>query len=197
MIGSLRGWLVDQSGDGDLLIEVYGVGYRVQVTASTLANLGELDSEIVVHVHHAVREDSEALYGFATISERRLFESLIGTHGVGPALALAILSVHSPDSLRRAVADDDTAALCLVPGVGRKTAARLIMELKSKLDIPESVVVSDGLAPTIGGTVADVRSALSGLGYGSDEIGSVLGELPGDADAADMLKHALRLLADR
>ena len=124
MIGSLRGQLLDRTSESELLIEVGGLGYRVQVTPSTAVSLGSAGSEVFVHTHHAVREDSDTLYGFATIDERRIFESLISAHGVGPALGLAILSVHGPVALRVAVAQDDLAALCLVPGVGRKTAAR-------------------------------------------------------------------------
>ena len=101
MIGSLRGRLLDRGPDGELLIEVGGVGHRVQVTPSTSVTIGELEGEVFVHTHHAVREDSETLYGFATVAERRVFESLISAHGVGPALGLAVLSVHGPDALRR------------------------------------------------------------------------------------------------
>ena len=198
MIGSLRGRLIDRGFDGELLVEVGGVGHRVQVTPAAAVTLGELDAEVFVHVHHAVREDSETLYGFTTIDERRVFESLIGAHGVGPALALAILSVHGPAALRRAVADDDVAALCLVPGVGKKTAARLLMELKSKLDLPDSSappVLADSGDFAGGGTRSDVRSALEGLGYGSDEIRSVLADLPDNGESGELLKDALRRLA--
>ncbi|MEM9468376.1 MAG: Holliday junction branch migration protein RuvA [Actinomycetota bacterium] len=199
MIGSLRGRLLDRGHDGELLVEVGGVGYRVQVTPSTSVTIGELDGEVFVHTHHAVREDSETLYGFATIAERRVFESLISAHGVGPALGLAILSVHGPDALRRAVAEDDVAALCLVPGVGKKTAARLVMELKSKLDLPDGdvVVLSDDGTPAAvgGGARADVRAALEGLGYGADEIHAVLVDLPTEGDTGELLKDALRRLA--
>ena len=199
MIGSLRGRLLDRGHDGELLVEVGGVGYRVQVTPSTSVTIGEVDGEIFVHTHHAVREDSETLYGFATIAERRVFESLISAHGVGPALGLAILSVHGPDALRRAVAEDDVAALCLVPGVGKKTAARLVMELKSKLDLPDGDVVvlsEDGTPAAVGsGARADVRAALEGLGYGADEIHAVLVDLPAEGDAGELLKDALRRLA--
>ena len=198
MIGSLRGILLDRGPDGELLVEVGGVGYRVQVTPSTSVTIGDLDGEVFVHTHHAVREDSDTLYGFATITERRVFESLISAHGVGPALALAILSVHGPDALRQAVAGDDVAALCLVPGVGKKTAARLIMELKSKLDVPDGEVVvlhGDGSATAESGVRADVRTALEGLGYGADEIHAALAELPTEGDTGELLKEALRRLA--
>ena len=199
MIGSLRGRLLDRGHDGELLIEVAGVGYRVQVTPSTSVTIGDLDGEVFVHTHHAVREDSETLYGFATIAERRVFESLISAHGVGPALGLAILSVHGPDALRRAVAEDDVAALCLVPGVGKKTATRLVMELKSKLDLPDGdvVVLSDDGSPAAvgGGARADVRAALEGLGYAADEIHAVLVDLPAEGDTGELLKDALRRLA--
>ena len=199
MIGALRGRLLDRGPDGELLIEVGGVGHRVQVTPSTSVTIGELDGEVFVHTHHAVREDSETLYGFATIAERRVFESLISAHGVGPALGLAILSVHGPDALRRAVAEDDVAALCLVPGVGKKTAARLVMELKSKLDLPEGEIAvpsgDSGQASASGDSRADVRTALEGLGYGADEIHAVLVDLPTEGDVGGLLKDALRRLA--
>lgn len=198
MIGSLRGRLLDRGPDGELLIEVEGLGYRVQVTPTTSVTIGEIDSEVFVHTHHAVREDSETLYGFTSIEERRVFEALIGAHGVGPALGLAILSVHGPDALRLAVAEDDVAALCLVPGVGKKTAARLVMELKSRLDVPDSdviVVADDGSASSSNGVRADVRAALDGLGYGADEIHAVLSELPTEGETSELLKEALRRLA--
>ena len=198
MIGSLRGRLLDRGHDGELLVEVDGLGYRVQVTPSTSVTIGEIDGAVFVHTHHAVREDSETLYGFATIAERRVFESLISAHGVGPALGLAILSVHGPDALRIAVANDDVAALCLVPGVGKKTAARLVMELKSKLGLPYSdlVVSADGSPTAVAsGARADVRSALEGLGYAADEIHAVLVDLPADGETSGLLKDALRRLA--
>jgi Holliday junction DNA helicase RuvA len=200
VIGSLRGRLLHR-GAGEVLLEVGGIGYVVVVSPTTVVALGEVGDEAFVWVHHHVREDAETLYGFGTRDERVTFEALLGAHGVGPALALAILSVHSPPDLVRILADDDVAALCLVPGVGKKTAARLLVELKSRLDVPEA-----GPVPGVGGGVAvasagertattDVREALAGLGYGPDEIRAATAELIDDGDAAAMLRRALQRLA--
>ncbi|MDE0066832.1 MAG: Holliday junction branch migration protein RuvA [Acidimicrobiaceae bacterium] len=199
MIGSLRGRLLERSTESELLIEVGGLGYRVQATPTTAVSLGEVGEEVFMHTHHAVREDSDTLYGFSTIDERRIFESLISAHGVGPALGLAILSVHGPTALRLAVAHDDLAALCLVPGVGRKTAARLVMELKSKLDLPsdDSVGVAGETAESSAqhGIQKDVRAALESLGYGPEEIHAVLVDMPAEGETSELLRDALRRLA--
>lgn len=200
MIGSLRGRLLDRSITGEALIEVAGVGYRIQAGPATAARLGDLDDEVFVWTHHHQREDAQVLYGFATKDERDAFEALLGAHGVGPALALAILSVHPPVNLARILADDDVAALCLVPGVGKKTAARLLIELKSRLDVPQGDSTpstgGDGDGPVDADVVArnDVRDALAGLGYGPEEIAHATAELP-EGDAGDLLREALRRLA--
>ena len=135
MIGSLRGEVLERGLDGTVLIEVGGVGYLVVVSPRTLAEL-EPTSSVFLHVHHHIREDGQTLYGFATRDERATFQVLIGTHGVGPALAMAILATHSPAALVDIVAGDDLGALTLVPGVGSKTAERLLVELKSRLSVP-------------------------------------------------------------
>ena len=193
MIGSLRGRLIDRGAD-EILIEVGGIGHRVTVTPATVVAIGDLGDEIFVYVHHHVREDAQTLYGFPTRDERACFEALIGAHGVGPALALAILSVHSPDSLRRTLADDDIASLCLVPGVGRKTAARLLVELKSRLEVPDVDLSSITVASTAGepSVRADVREALTGLGYGPDEVRAALADVDDEGDPSIALKHALQ-----
>ena len=136
MIGSLRGTLIDRAG-GEIVIEVGGIGYRVTVAPSTVVTLGELGDEVFVHIHHHYREDDQTLYGFHSRDERVCFEALISAHGVGPSLGLAILGVHDPAGLSVLLATEDLAALCLVPGVGKKTAQRLLVELKEKLDLPE------------------------------------------------------------
>jgi Holliday junction DNA helicase RuvA len=203
MIGSLRGRLLDR-GAAEVLVEVAGIGYRVTVSPATAVAIGDVGDEVFLHVHHHVRDDAHLLYGFPSRDERACFEALLGGHGVGPALALAILSVHTPDDLRRALVDDDLDALCLVPGVGRKTAARLLVELKSRLAVPdiESAVAAVGrngssAAGTGGPSSArvDVREALSGLGYGPDEVRQALLDLPDDGDPARLLKQALQRLA--
>jgi Holliday junction DNA helicase RuvA len=198
-IGTLRGTLAERSPTGEVLVEVAGVGYRVQAGPLTAARLGDVGADVFVWIHHHVREDAEALFGFASRDERVCFEALIGAHGVGPALALAILSVHQPDALRRVLADDDVAALCLVPGVGKKTAARLLVELTSRLDLPDgeispAVVNGNGATPSSSART-DVRGALVSLGYGPDEIAEALRGLPEGDDTGTLLKEALRLLA--
>lgn len=201
MIGSLRGTLLDRSGVGEVLVEVGGVGYRVTVSPSTVVALGDAGDEVFLHVHHHIREDAQTLYGFGSKEERVAFEALLGAHGVGPALALAILSVHEPVALRRVLLDDDLDALCLVPGVGKKTAARLLVELKSRLDVPElDVAVPATAAGAASGPErlsarADVRDALTSLGYGADEVTAVLRDLPDDGDSSALLRDALQRLA--
>ena len=189
MIGSLRGTVLDRSPSGEVLLEVGGVGYRVLCSPPALAELGDVGSTVLVHTHLHVREDALTLYGFPTREERRCFEALLGAHGVGPALALAILSVHRPDSLQRALADDDVDALCLVPGVGKKTAARLLLELKARLDLPVEPILPSSEA---GGTArGEVREALLALGYAEVEVREVLRDLPPDGDVGLLLKDAL------
>ena len=200
MIGSLRGVLLSRSPDAELVVEVSGVGYRVQATPKTAAATGAPGSEVFVHTSHIVREDAQTLYGFSTLDERRTFEALIGARGVGPTLALSILAVHQPDGLRRAVASDDVDMLCLVPGVGPKTAVRMLVELKSRLDLPEmeSPPATNGSGPAVTAddeARTDVRAALDGLGYGTEEIRGVLADLPAGDDAGLLLREALRRLA--
>lgn len=197
MIGTLRGALAWRDGD-EVCVEVAGVGYRVVVLPTTSVSLGEVGAEVYLHTHHHVREDANVLYGFGTLGERATFEVLIGTHGVGPSLAMAILGVHPPAALARVLADEDLAALCLVPGVGRKTGARLLVELRNRL------VPDDGSLRAVPGAVAgeggggargDVRDALVQLGYAPDEVAGILGGLPEGEDPAELLREALRRLA--
>ena len=196
MIGWLRGRVVARLADGELLLDVSGVGYRLSVPAPLLATIGADGEELCLHVHTHVREDAIVLYGFESAEARRCFEALLAAHGVGPALALAVLSVLRPPDLVRAVLEEDFDVLCSVPGVGRKTAARLVLDLRSRLQVPDlaerAVPGSNGAAP---GVRQDVRSALSELGYGPDEIRHALVGLPDDGPVEDVLRLALRELA--
>ncbi len=181
-------------------MEVSGIGYRVQATPETAAAVGDIGSEVFVHVCHIVREDSQTLFGFSTLDERQTFEALVSARGVGPTLGLAILAVHRPGSLRTAVATDDVDALCLVPGVGPKTAVRLLVELKSKLHLPEAETPPGAGAATdqpagAADARADVRAALEELGYSGAEAERALADLPAGEDAQSLLREALRRTA--
>ena len=195
MIGSLRGHLLERFDLGEVLVEVAGVGYRVVVTPTTAVRLGEIGAEVFLHVHHHIREADQTLYGFLERAERACFETLLSAHGVGPSLALAVLGVHGPAELARVLADDDLAALCLVPGVGKKTAARLLIELKNSLDLPIDGISVTGDGSRVGRTaLSEVQEALGGLGYSPDEVRAVLVDLGGD-DPAALLREALQRLA--
>jgi Holliday junction DNA helicase RuvA len=193
MIGSLRGTLIDRPAPGEVIIDVGGVGYRASVPASLLGTLGSGGSEVFLHVHTHVREDAIVLYGFAHADERRCFEALLGAHGVGPSLALAILSSMSPAALSTAVLEDDVDTLCLVPGVGKKTAARLMLELKARLDLPTLGGGPEPVAP--GSPRGDARAALAELGYAPDEIRAALDAIDDDGPVEELVRSALRELA--
>ncbi|MFZ0665158.1 MAG: Holliday junction branch migration protein RuvA [Acidimicrobiales bacterium] len=194
MIGWLRGSLLSRGSDGEVLIDVGGVGYRVSVPTNLLSALSDPGETVEVFVHTHVREDAIILYGFATVMERRCFEALLGAHGVGPSLALAVMSSLRPDSLVRAVMDNDLDLLCAVPGIGKKTAARLVIDLKSKLDIPgDDAYELPGRGA--GSEREDIRGALTELGYAPDEIRHALGSLPESGSVEELLRHALRELA--
>ena len=198
MIGSLRGTLLDRTRD-EVLVEVGGpdggTGYRVVVAPATSLGLGAVGDVVRVHVHHHVREDAQTLYGFLTVEDRRTFEVLLSAHGVGPALAMAVLTTLPPTELRRALATNDVDALCAVPGVGKKTAARLMLDLASKLAADADVDDLVPAAPDGGGAQADVREALMGMGFATDEVRRVMADLPDDGDAGELLRVALQRLA--
>jgi holliday junction DNA helicase RuvA len=207
MIGLLRGPVVLRTGECEVIVDVAGIGYRVSVTPSAAATLvaGGAEKQATLYIHTHVREDAIVLYGFVHDDERRCFEVLLGSHGVGPALALAIMAMLSPAALSTAVLEDDLDTLCTVPGVGRKTAARLLIELKSRLDLPDLSL--DPASRALGGadpmgrasrtSRGEARAALSELGYGPDEIRGALDGLRDDVGVEEMLRLALRELASR
>jgi len=205
VIGSLRGTLIDRqparTGPGaEITLEVGGVGYRVVVAAAAVGTLGELGGPAFVHVHTHVREDAITLYGFATRDQRQVFEALLGAPGIGPAVALAIIATHAPAALRRIARTDDVDALCLVPGIGKKTGAKLLLELKGRLDID-----GDGDGPALrlvegigsGGATphGEVRAALAALGYAPGEVRDALASLPEAGEVDVLLRRALQALA--
>lgn len=209
MIGSLRGTVADHElrpAQPEALIEVAGVGYRVTVTPATLDRM-QTGTEVHLHIHHHISEATQRLYGFLTKDERVAFEGLVAARGIGPAVALSILATHGPVALARILADDDLDALCQVPGVGKKTAQRLLVELKSTLVLP-TIDLSAAAGPVTNGSagaaatpMADVREALGNLGYSAEEIRRALAQLPPDelaspdADPSELLRAALRGLA--
>jgi Holliday junction DNA helicase RuvA len=193
MIGSLRGSVLERLDDGRVLVEVGGVGYLVTVTPRTLAEL-EPTSPVFLYIHHHIREDNQTLFGFLRRDERAAFDVLIATHGIGPAMAVNILGTHSPSALVDIVAGNDLGALTLVPGVGKKTAERLLIELRNRLNLPMLDPVSVGGGAT---AIGNVREALTGLGYGPEEIREAMRELPEAASAEVLLRDALRLLGAR
>jgi holliday junction DNA helicase RuvA len=168
MIGQLRGKLAEKRPNS-VLVDVGGVGYVVAVSLSTYAALGELHTEVTLLIHTHVREDALALYGFISAREKQLFEMLISASGVGPSLALKILSGMSVEELVPAIRGNDLARLTKIPGVGRKTAERMVVELKDRLDAISAEVMMKPAASSAGASVtdveADVVSALVNLGY--------------------------------
>lgn len=189
MIAFLSGTVVRKAA-GFALLEVGGVGYRLLMSTTSLSALPADGDEVVVHTHLHVREDELTLYGFVSEEERELFERLIAISGVGPKVALAVLSSLRPDALRGAVAHDDVALLSSVPGVGKKTAQRLILELKDKLELPDLDATGGG-AGTAG---AEARDALLAMGFTPAEAAAALRDAPAGASAEQLLKGALKAL---
>ena len=200
MIGSVRGTVLERTSNGEVLVEVGGVGYRALVPMSSFTQL-EPGGQAFLFTHLHVREDAMVLFGFLTRDERETFESLITVNGVGPKLALAILGVHPVNALRRALAEDDVDALCLVPGVGKRTAQRLLIDLKAKLALPDvDLAAIEGHATQRSDTLnvrSEVRDALNALGYNPDEIRTALSELRIDATVSEGVKEALKTLGSR
>ena len=151
-----------------------------------------------MHVHHQQREDAQILYGFSSIEERRVFEAVISAHGVGPALGISILSVYGPAELKTVLATEDVDALCAIPGIGKKTATRMLVELKPKLDLPDLDLASiDRDLPAVDQPAhVEVRQALEALGYTGDEVRHVLSRIRPDGDPAELTRDALRLIAE-
>lgn len=191
MIGYLEGTVAGRGPDA-CFIDVAGVGYRVLCSTSTLAALPGDGAKCRVWTHTYVREDALALYGFATEAEQRTFEALLSVSGVGPKVALQVCSAFTPEQFRKTLATDDVDAISSVPGIGKKTAQRMVLDLKEKLSLPDLGVV--GSAPD---TVARARSALENLGYSPGEVRAVLGEIAPspEHELEEVIRSALKVLA--
>lgn len=191
MIGFLEGKVAARTENGAWL-DVNGVGYAIACSATTLRALPPDGERARVWTHMYVREDQLSLFGFATQTEQRLFEALIGVNGVGPKVALQVCSAFAPEALRKALVTDDVAALSSVPGIGKKTASRIVLELKEKLDLPDLQVV--GSVPD---ALAEARSALENLGYSPVEVREALNDLDVDegTKTEEVVRKALKTLA--
>ena len=191
MIGSIRGRLLEKNPP-QILVETNGVGYEIDVPMSTLYNLPDIGAEVFLYTHYVVREDAELLFGFSTKAERSLFRLLIRISGIGPKIALSILSGISASILAQAVSQADPGLLTRIPGVGKKTAERIVLELKGKID---TVVGSaDSQTPT-SGAKADIISALVSLGYSEREALQAVKGLAADVTVNDGIREALKALS--
>lgn len=190
MIGKLSGTLLEKNPP-QILLDCHGVGYEVDVPMSTFYHLPASGERVSLLTHFVVREDAQILYGFATAPERDAFRQLIKISGVGPRTALAVLSGLSVNDLAQAVSTQETGRIVKVPGIGKKTAERLLLELKGKLGVdlglPAGAARSDAQA--------DIQQALMALGYNEKDAAAALKALPADVGVAEGIKLALKALA--
>ncbi|MEN8140164.1 MAG: Holliday junction branch migration protein RuvA [Thermodesulfobacteriota bacterium] len=200
MIASLRG-ILQHKGPDQLIVDIHGVGYEVMVAESCLAQLPNVGQEVFLHIHTHVREDALQLMGFLAMDDKKSYQLLLSVSGVGPKLAMAIVAALNPGQLARAVSSDDLASLTGVSGVGKKTAKRLCLELKDKVEFsPDLNVAAPALAPEAGNpAVSDCLSALTNLGYpeeaAQEAVNLALSEIGEEAGLEDLLRQALRTLA--
>lgn len=185
MIGRLRGELVHIGVEG-VVIDIAGVGYEVAMSGRNIADLGSTGTEVTIYTHMHVREDAMSLFGFPSMADRQLFRILLGASGVGPKVALAVLGAMTSDEVRNAVANDDVDALTIVPGIGKRTAQKMILELRPKLAAMDSEVVGSGTES------GQVRMALEGLGFTGSEISEALQTVDRTASVPEQIRQALR-----
>lgn len=191
MIGRIQGKLLEKNPP-QILVDVHGVGYEIDVPMSTFFNLPDIGHEIVLLTHFVVREDAQLLYGFATAKERSAFRQLIKISGIGARTALAVLSGMTVDALAQAVAQQESALLTRVPGIGKKTAERLVLELRGKITADLEGVT---LAAGPGDNRADVVAALVALGYSEREANAAAKKLAPDVSVSAGIREALKSLA--
>jgi Holliday junction DNA helicase RuvA len=192
MIGKLTGTLLEKNPP-EVLVDVHGVGYEVQVPMSTFYNLPGLGEKVSLLTHFIVREDAQLLYGFATPQERQTFRELIKVSGIGPRMALAVLSGMGIDDLVQAIAQQEVGRLVKVPGIGKKTAERLLLELKGKLG--DALPGTGAAAQVKSDAQGDILQALLALGYSDKEAALCLKALPPEVGVSEGIKLALKSLA--
>jgi Holliday junction DNA helicase RuvA len=190
VIGRIQGVLVEKNFP-QVIVSCNGVGYEIDVPMSTFYPLPRPGEEVALLTHLVVREDAHLLYGFITVAERAAFRQLLKISGVGPKVALSVLSGLSVEDLSAAVAAEDSARLTKIPGIGKKTAERLVLELRDKL--PKTIVAVR--AAGAGAAGGDVLNALLALGYNEREAAAAVKQIPADLQLADAIRHALKHLA--
>lgn len=193
MIGRLSGTLIAKNPP-EVLVDCHGVGYEVQVSMNTFYHLPVLGQPVTLLTHFVVREDAQLLYGFGEEAERAAFRELIKVSGVGPRTALAVLSGMSVAELAQAVTHQEMGRLLKAPGVGKKTAERLLLELKGKLGA-DIGVAGQGAMATVHDAQADIQQALLALGYSDKEAAAALKALPKDVEVSEGIRLALKSLA--
>ncbi len=197
MIAGLRGQVYTKTVDS-LFLDVNGVIYQVGTSANTLGETGDPGAEVTIVTRMIVREDQVSLYGFASSDELRLFDTLISVTGVGPRLACAVLSRFPTDQLHSAIASENASLLATVPGIGLKTASRLILEMRGKLPALQGVATRSGSSAIPGAKVDEVVEALQSLGYSAAEIATTVNRIPNDVEGTEArLLAALRALGSR
>ena len=198
MIGQIRGVLVEKKPP-EILVDVGGLTYELQVPMSTAYQLPEVGSQLHLHTHFVVREDAQLLYGFYQAQDKTLFRALIRVNGVGPKMALAILSGMAADEFARTVRDNDVSAMTNMPGIGKKTAERLIVEMRDRLtewDEAGDAVMSASAAPSTASISKEAETALLALGYKPQQaaraVAQVLKSDPDVADSENLIRLALK-----
>ncbi|MGM0857161.1 MAG: Holliday junction branch migration protein RuvA [Pseudomonadota bacterium] len=197
MIGRLQGQLIEKQPPW-VVVDVHGVGYELETSMTTLVALPAVGERVFLYTHLSIRDDAHLLYGFGREHERALFRALIKVNGVGPKLALAILSGMDEDAFMRCVRDDDSKALTKLPGVGKKTAERLIIEMRDRFaewengrDAALPLEAANGQAASYRNSVADAEAALVSLGYKLTEASKMLADLDGSQSTEALIKAAL------
>ena len=190
MIGRIKGRLIEKSPP-IILVDCQGVGYELEVPMTTFYELPDIGNDVTLLTHFVVREDAQLLFGFASHQERKIFKQLIKVNGIGAKVALSILSGISLNELMRAINQSESDLLVKIPGIGKKTADRLVLELKDKFkDIP-----ADGSTDSIPSQVDDIQNALLGLGYSLKDSVTVIRELPDEISVNDGIRQALKMLS--